>query len=1182
MLIGCDRALIMSGITDPAFEPRPHRLSKPRTNTSSTNLLKLSESHREPSSPITPADSYVIGDQVTVAASQSGERRSRRRALSRLRAYLNGANQDKFQPYSSDEEGDGQKGLSEIARGVKNRLSRAGTGSSISQVPSAGASSTQFSNSSSSRLLLHETQTSDLDELTRTALEIKEKAYTDSIAAQNHIAPPVNERIHVDSVKSPIRRRSLYTPGIATRTPNDILQKPPPPDKLQSQADRKYYFNPNLPESSPLARLAALELGEGGRSTPTNLEYSHIGGLKLGTLRVTNGTASPTPTLPDPLRMHPPEPDSRDRDEFFTISESHQNHDRFRVSGDDDVSLADFRRTLEIHPRSFQQITDVDKSRESGDPISIVRSIGSPLKDEHRPGEDPFKESLDCGFSPASRDSETSSYLNVFSKSPDRAVRMAQYYMQEFPDSPYSYTESASVISSNTEYIPHEDSVDKESSDDEGIVMSKPQLPVINLWRSFIDNEESRHANDGTRDDALRKLTANGASPSEFVHRPVSSSAVSKKSDCYNSDPNPLVAEVNHNADSGYSSSESFKSNNHSAFVGGKGDPILGNPNAPHPRLSRCISGPQEMPHSVPRSTDSNVSTSIKEPDSAYAPVLIIPNTEAMNATLPGFTKYSNDGYGPTPSLSPRSKTEARKLRKAKRSSQPVPVDMITVQCVQNLSQSNIPPVPSEIALKHLERLRRFPLLEHTVPSLQHVESDDSLLTEEPVFEPIRFPSPVNSLERADSIIRSNLDWPSSRSVKKKKSKSIVNKNLPTTSKAERRKSQSENLAVIADLGTVTESLGGNPYDIARSATPNPGNGSNYFVSHPHQISTSTPRPRTMIGMDEEVASEFARVRSRHRIKRFSSFNMSYSPKFDDQVGNPNKLMQPRNKIVDTPPMPVQEQFNKETQIVSKSCDAIFDNHLGFPGKLKRPQSMFIDAPPVPDLPTKQQVAQWEARILTSHSAKSNTLPPPFQIIKPIEDLKTQVAVKDVGTENGGEFADPLGDWESCRLAWDQRRKTAGDALLLRFQALRNSETSTCPNRAPDHSGPREHHPHTGSSSFSAQGPLESTHKPRPPIQPLLQSPHQQNQPSQNGSGLSSQAFNVPRKQVATTMSASAFENLTGRYAGGLSYGYEPGLGLGGSAGTRSMMTGASRKSVDVSRGYGVDLSDVPIFVAHS
>jgi len=53
------------------------------------------------------------------------------------------------------------------------------------------------------------------------------------------------------------------------------------------------------------------------------------------------------------------------------------------------------------------------------------------------------------------------------------------------------------------------------------------------------------------------------------------------------------------------------------------------------------------------------------------------------------------------------------------------------------------------------------------------------------------------------------------------------------------------------------------------------------------------------------------------------------------------------------------------------------------------------------------------------------------------------------------------------------------------------------------------------------------------------------------------------------------------RFAGGLGYGYEPGYGIGGSAGTRNVgkMAAASRKSVDVSMNYGLDFSDVPVFL---
>jgi hypothetical protein len=52
------------------------------------------------------------------------------------------------------------------------------------------------------------------------------------------------------------------------------------------------------------------------------------------------------------------------------------------------------------------------------------------------------------------------------------------------------------------------------------------------------------------------------------------------------------------------------------------------------------------------------------------------------------------------------------------------------------------------------------------------------------------------------------------------------------------------------------------------------------------------------------------------------------------------------------------------------------------------------------------------------------------------------------------------------------------------------------------------------------------------------------------------------------------------RFSGGLQYNYEGrGIGIGGSAGTRSLHSHASSKSMHFKASYGVDLSDVPIMV---
>ena len=59
----------------------------------------------------------------------------------------------------------------------------------------------------------------------------------------------------------------------------------------------------------------------------------------------------------------------------------------------------------------------------------------------------------------------------------------------------------------------------------------------------------------------------------------------------------------------------------------------------------------------------------------------------------------------------------------------------------------------------------------------------------------------------------------------------------------------------------------------------------------------------------------------------------------------------------------------------------------------------------------------------------------------------------------------------------------------------------------------------------------------------------------------------------------NAVEALFDRYSGGLEYSYERGVGVGGSAGMRGPKDRAGRKSKELSEGWGVDLSDIPVFL---
>ncbi|KAF4555306.1 Hypothetical protein D9617_2g052620 [Elsinoe fawcettii] len=80
--------------------------------------------------------------------------------------------------------------------------------------------------------------------------------------------------------------------------------------------------------------------------------------------------------------------------------------------------------------------------------------------------------------------------------------------------------------------------------------------------------------------------------------------------------------------------------------------------------------------------------------------------------------------------------------------------------------------------------------------------------------------------------------------------------------------------------------------------------------------------------------------------------------------------------------------------------------------------------------------------------------------------------------------------------------------------------------------------------------------------------------------------LNIPHKQGGekrwshASDAAPSPESLFDRFGGGLDYGWDRGNGFTGSAGTRSGASEkAHRKSLVLSESYGVDLSDVPVFV---
>ena len=965
-----------------------------------------------------------FGEQATTVSSQ-GERRSRRKSRNKLRAYLYGSSShESSQSLSSDEEDERRNSLADAARGAKKRLSR--TGSSIMQLSTAKGSSSYLTSASTPNLL-----PSDTEESTTIAEQIKERARLDRIAAQNHVSSPVDQDKHVDSVMAPLRRKSLYTPGLATRQSSDILRKPPPPHSIQSQADRDYYYNPAYPATSPLAQLAALNHGNNGRDTPTQ-DVTHLGGLQLGSLRVTNGAASPIPPSTASSRSHQRNAsDFNSPDDFQTASEG----------SDADEGL------ILVTPQPRNLATESSPTNQA-------------IANLQEDGQEPY--------------SKRSSF--PFQATPsDHASRMANEYASELNGSPFTNSETLpqdeSTISEDRPFSYSETPLSIQTATHAtrvggiGMAVSSSQDSQMQSWRPMTEDEEVEAISTGrgTRQDAFSKL--NGSSTSSIYtfpaeHAVTIDNAHSSKASLITGQQGFLAAPI---IDSGYSSRASLSTGQHRTTadsVSQESRPQL------TPSRSSLVSSLREVP---PVRSNGDAAYLVPSAPPQVRPSFTVIPQYAITRAEPSVTSTGALQTISSARASARasSQTLVRKLQKARPKSQPPPpVNTITVQGSRDLEQVHIPRVPSLIAAKHAERLDQFPVLDHTFPSSDHVNVSRTSTLSHPYNVPIRFPSPANALEsaaagygytnaplypeptimippqsndrvtdeddeRGSSNIVKSPSWSAFGGNKQKKLQKKAIKERKETEKrqakeerelekkflqerkdvekqkrrsdskerssrsrraswyrgrsSERPSSERDVQATISDFGTVAESLGNSPYDIARSMQP----ANHAFPQtnwHPHQISTATPRPKSLVRMSTDVGagSSYARGRPRSQSIGRPMSPVSEGSGVDDGIRGRKIYARPQTMYADVPPVPAipavdlrqrdreWAQSRQRSRSVSKAQEdyrqsGAYDFSNDAPNLAGRPQSMFVDAPPLPTLPRSDQLNELRGEMKRSH-----------------------------------------------------------------------------------------------------------------------------------------------------------------------------------------------------------------------
>ncbi|EQL38825.1 hypothetical protein BDBG_01731 [Blastomyces gilchristii SLH14081] len=181
----------------------------------------------------------------------------------------------------------------EIMGEFKRRMSRSGSrtrGALFSHAPELDKLETRFSQPMPARVSSAQTEEPD-------------RAFGLGVSTRDGFGPPESHRF------PSIRRLSLYNPGKPVRSPKTLLQTIFSPRSTVQEGPAFSYWGRD--GHAPMRRtstdtLLLYEMTHSSplrASTPSDLEYSHLGRLKLGSLRVVNGSASPAPSDRTPMSV---------------------------------------------------------------------------------------------------------------------------------------------------------------------------------------------------------------------------------------------------------------------------------------------------------------------------------------------------------------------------------------------------------------------------------------------------------------------------------------------------------------------------------------------------------------------------------------------------------------------------------------------------------------------------------------------------------------------------------------------------------------------------------------------------------------------------------------------------------------------------------------------------------------
>ncbi|KAI4159365.1 MAG: hypothetical protein LQ342_006621 [Letrouitia transgressa] len=1058
----------------------PKRLSKPRTNTSSSNLFKQSQCRLEPSSPLTPPDADRFEDGFPTANSAHICRRHNTNPQDRINLQCHSHDAEPTDCYDED---CSQHRLRGVARDVKRRFSRTNFSTQHqANAHSSAASSTQ-------RLPIRTFDSQIIDEHDLIKEQIQAKVWTDSLAALNHKPPPVDEDKHPDSVKTPIRRRSLYTPGIATRVPEDILRKPPSSYSKLSQADRDYYYNPSLSQASPLTALAQLQTEHNGRSTPSDL--THLGGLKLGTLRVTNGTASPSPYNKASFSTY-----KSSLDTVNGIYLGKQEGSILRTSSSSTIDLND--STSSFSCKSSMHSDSGYKSNGSYNSLNENEICPAyDLQDKNTPLLQAYSSS--GNQQPLVRETSSSNNMTV-----DQATQSAvdpngsynkiqrlqkltkqrpkseplteRNFLQPLHD--FSNTEIPSVpldmmaqhaqrlakfpLLEHTYPSPHHTSTEDSSATVE-LSTTPPRFPSPETWLGQC-NETSK----------APFLTQLGSKIRAWSRPRFQSQAEDFE------DTDELAQHV--------ARFEICRSPTWSDY---------GNRNRRKPKQSEGMA-----------ETRKDAQKAKGRPKSSIIGRLTRRSSRAFDRRSESCVTLADWG------------TDAIALGGS-------PYD-VALPTSSSWEQAN-----NNLATPHPQQMRNIKA--QTKKTFQ-MDYDESSSVSMPKPQHSRqYPNESNNIMGHDSH-----DTPGILGTlpcrKLPHTLSMPDLPQPTQAKPSPVRHVMQQIDDHDSLQTLGPEIEKRDPRGLGLLSANLCTSERRLMSTPKVLEVDLAREQSMDRSVDNNALE-----SNHDYRRKTT-----QWRLDSREQCPRKELGVRGQLVDHHDVPAQSHQGQN--VIPKA--------VGFPNMEK-------SLPNTPDRYTLKQL-QSTSNGVADHSNSMVEIPGDLSISPHKKTVTEDLPRKDLP-------ALPRSEWDSHKTAWSARRKSAGEALLLQHRAGRSPTDTYAEAETESDSNIRQPLINTNElPGFLSESPnLKNCAR-------YLEGPWHHSVDKQDFQQASAATYQQHSEIAEETLTS---ERLCGRYEGGLLYGYEPGYGLVGSAGTRS---GATRRSLHLSRRFGVDLSDVPVFVQPS